>query len=308
MSSEWRFAPSFLFRHARTGLNPRAAFAGKLLEGFISPGTRRMYACAVGLLLFLFPFSLIFIVGGVLPERYAWTASVVIILNGAATLFSEMRGLSPTKAGLRFLVLLVVLFAIELFGVNTGYPFGAYAYTEALGALILGVPLAIPFAWYATIINIWRIAQGGLDRGAERSPWPTAVVAGILTVALDFSLEPMATLERQYWIWAGAAVPLQNYVSWFTLSVVAVVWLSTRADKEHPLHPGRVQSGVLLLGMQWVLFVLTDLVNGHVQPVLVAGVLILLLVVLRHTARRASRGMTVSWRTIFSTGGRNNEI
>jgi len=268
--------------------------AGDLLEGFTSRSTRRAYAGALGLLLFFFPFSLVFVVGGVLPERFAWTASVIIVLNGVATLFSEMRGVTAAKAALRFLLLLVVLFAVELFGTRTGLPFGTYAYTNALGLLILGVPLAIPFAWYATVINTWRIAEGILGSRGVRSSWPTAVVAGLLTVALDLVLEPMAAWVKQYWLWAGGDVPLQNYLSWFAFSMIAVLWFSLRGEKGRSLHPGHLQSGILLLGVQWVLFVLTDLVNGHVLPVLLSGGLVLFLsvAVLRRTTVRA-REMTL---------------
>jgi putative membrane protein len=44
-----------------------------------------------------------------------------------------------------------------------------------------------------------------------------AVLAAALLVVLDVFIEPVA-IRFDYWYWASATVPLQNYVAWFVFS------------------------------------------------------------------------------------------
>jgi len=41
-------------------------------------------------------------------------------------------------------VLVAYTYAIELFGVATGWPYGTFEYTVSLGPMLGGVPLALP--------------------------------------------------------------------------------------------------------------------------------------------------------------------
>lgn len=242
-------------------------------------GPRRLFSLVTGVLLFLFPFGLVFNVTGVLVDDYPWTSSVYILLIALATLLSELRArpLRPVLA--EFGVLAAFLWGVEWVGVNTGFPFGEYRYTGVLGLLIAGVPAAIPCAWYATVMNSRRIAEslaGSQGGGLLTIP----ITAGLLTLALDIVLEPMAAMVKNYWVWTGGTVPLQNYVSWVVFTVLAVLLL--RKSSRPPRDPKELApAGALLFALQWVLFVVTGGASGHIVPGLVSGGLLILVFLVR---------------------------
>jgi len=254
-------------------------------EGFASHRLRAAFRGSLGLSVFLYPFGIAFVAGGLLPDRFSWTAAVVIALNGIVVLLSEFRFV-PVRAALRMFGLLVAaLFLVEYVGSQTGVPFGGYAYTDVLGVRILGVPPVIAIAWYGTVVCAWRIVRSSV---APSGPWRIATLAGLLAVALDVVLEPVATEIERYWIWATGDVPFQNYVAWFAFTVVAVRLLELAAPTRAALPPGLVKSALLIFGMQWTLFVLTNLTYGMTLNVL-ASVLLLGMVRLTFGLRRGPR-------------------
>ena len=246
-------------------------------EGFSSRRVRAAFLVTLGVVLFLYPFGIAFVAGGLLPERFSWTASVIIALNGIVVLLSELRAVPTARALTTFAFLVGLLFAVEYLGSRTGVPFGRYSYTDALGLTLAGVPPVIAVAWYGTVVCSWRIVQ---KTAPQARRWLKAVLAGLLAVALDVVLEPVAAAVEHYWLWEGGSVPLQNYLSWFAFTFVAVLVL----ERPGTSMPNRelVHSAVLILGLQWTLFVLTNLVHGFVLPVLAS---ILLLVVVAGGAR-----------------------
>jgi putative membrane protein len=60
--------------------------------------------------------------------------------------------------------------------------------------------------------------------------------AGLLALAFDFILEPVAT-ELNYWSWEEGNIPVQNYIAWFvigTFSAVLFILLKVRINDEVP--------------------------------------------------------------------------
>jgi putative membrane protein len=242
-----------------------------LQSGFAERKARGLYTVSLGLLLFLYPFGLIFLTSGTLPAQYSWTASVFILLIGFVTFLSERRVESSGRALPVLLSLVASLFFIELLGVATGFPFGRYTYSDVLGLSVAGVPLAIPFAWYAAVMNSMRIAQGGTAGSARGRFFMVAAVAGILTIAQDVALEPAASRVELYWIWDGdGSVPLQNYLSWFVLTFLAVLLLTRGRQPDEEAGDGLMANSLLLFGVQWSLFAVLDLVNGYVLSVVLS--------------------------------------
>ncbi len=110
-------------------------------------------------------------------------------------------------------------FAAEWIGVHTGWPFGRYAYTAALGPAMGGVPASIACAWLVLLLFArdvgWRVAG---------HRW-TAVATGAATMtALDLLIDPVATRVLRYWEWrqpgAFYGVPLVNFAGWFAISAM----------------------------------------------------------------------------------------
>lgn len=216
----------------------------------------------MGLALFLFPFSVIFAAFGLLPKSWSFASSIVIVLYAFLMLVWMIDQQSPGLAIRNFGWVTGLTFAVEYVGVSTGIPFGSYRYTEVLGPTLLGVPVVIALAWYAT-----ETAALGLSvqlLGGRNSRLPVSLVSAILVVALDIVLEVSAAFVHRYWLWEGNRVPWVNYLSWFVLSFLMSWCLQYPRLAEKPRHP---YTAGMVYFMIWILFALTDILAGFVLPV-----------------------------------------
>lgn len=212
-----------------------------------------------GAALFLFPFSLVFLAGGLLPPGFGWTSTVTILLYSAVLFASEVRAVPVRRAAETAALIGILFFLVEWVGVTTGVPFGAYVYTGVLTPLVAGVPIAIAGAWYCTLISTTAVARRLAGPAAR---FRTALTAALLTLAFDIVLEPFATAVNGYWLWEGGSVPLTNYAAWFGLSFAAV-WRMTGADTGE-VTALRFRTSVLIYALQFVLFTVIIFLHGHV--------------------------------------------
>lgn len=148
----------------------------------------------------------------------AWFVAMtpVTLLLSAALLLLNHRDWNP------WFVLMVAIcflagYGVEVAGVKSGVIFGEYAYGATLGWKVLDVPLVIGVNWLILVYCTGVIAM--------RLPWPgwarAAVGAGLMT-GLDFLIEPIA-IRYDYWSWAEAVPPLQNYLAWFVIAFVLLI-------------------------------------------------------------------------------------
>jgi putative membrane protein len=132
--------------------------------------------------------------------------------------------------GWRFAAALVAVTAgggllVEAAGVATGVPFGAYAYSDSLGAKVLGVPVVIPLAWtmmgYPALLVGARIGQG--------RQW-TPLTAGAALASWDLFLDPQM-VDAGHWAWRGGSgpellgIPASNFISWFVIATAMMAVL-----------------------------------------------------------------------------------
>lgn len=113
-----------------------------------------------------------------------------------------------------FVAIIAFTIGIEAIGVNTGILFGSYAYGPSLGLKVFATPVLIGFNWLMLTYGAVSIVR---SVPALRKALP--VLVGVLMVAFDFVMEPVA-MKTAMWDWAFHHVPLQNYVMWFVISVV----------------------------------------------------------------------------------------
>ena len=107
-----------------------------------------------------------------------------------------------------------------MLGKTTGIPFGDYHYT-APGPNIFGVPLLVPFGWWAfTLIAMSLPKRNKL------------FLAPLALVAWDLGLDPLM-VSKDFWSFQSGGfyfgVPPSNFVGWY-ISGFMLVWILTKLE------------------------------------------------------------------------------
>jgi bisanhydrobacterioruberin hydratase len=153
--------------------------------------------------------------GGV-AENQNWLGSLFLFLAGAI-IFLTAQSKSETAMLIGFTLF---GFTVEALGVHSGFPFGAYQYTETLGLQIFGVPVVIALAWMTLISFVREMLL----------PWnlprlPEALIAAFWVTAIDLIIDPLAVHQLGYWRWASGGfyygIPLTNFAGWFFTTFAA---------------------------------------------------------------------------------------
>ncbi|MCT2536139.1 carotenoid biosynthesis protein [Aquibacillus koreensis] len=171
---------------------------------------------SIGLLLMLFWY---------VPSWLAFSNSIFLILYAVCAL--ELFIYASDK-GTKNLIILkgavsiaINTFLIEVIGVATGFPFGAYQYQPTLGFLVFGVPFTITVAWLGVIVNSIMISN------QKTKVW-RAMEVGAWVVLLDLILDPVAE-RMHFWDWYGNGlyydIPLTNFISWFVIGAVVSLFM-----------------------------------------------------------------------------------
>ncbi|ELY47398.1 bisanhydrobacterioruberin hydratase [Natronorubrum sulfidifaciens] len=173
---------------------------------------------------------------GVLPEPLAYNP--LLILFGTMVMRSPLVvGLLP-KIGWWALGLLGLLtaytYAIEIVGVRTDWPYGAFEYTIQLGPMLFGdVPLALPLFFIPLVLNAYLLTLLVLGEWSE-NPLIRVLSAIVAVVAIDLVLDP-AAVAIGFWEFIPAGVyygvPVSNYVGWVISGTVAVVLVDLAFDR-----------------------------------------------------------------------------
>jgi putative membrane protein len=149
------------------------------------------------------------------------TVLIVVALAATCALHAAVtRGL-PTAL---LLVLGTALpgYAVEVLGVHTGFPFGTYTYSAALGPRLWGVPPIIGLAW---TMLAWPAAL--VARRLVSGPAARVLVGGWALASADLFLDPQQ-VAAGHWHWRFPSphlpgvpeVPLTNYLGWLGVALV----------------------------------------------------------------------------------------
>jgi bisanhydrobacterioruberin hydratase len=146
------------------------------------------------------------------PPDAQWAASVFLLLACLIVLVTA----NPANLG-GLLAAAGIGFVAEHIGVNYGFLFGRYVYTGTLQPLLLGVPLVMACAWMILFAYIKQmLLPFKLSKPAEM------IISGVLMVAIDLLIDPLAANRLGYWRWieVGAyyGVPAHNFLGWFVVS------------------------------------------------------------------------------------------
>ena len=242
--------------------------------------------------LFLYPGSIVLVALDRVPVWGTWMGGALLILQGS--LMGAWLIANYGRWGAIASVLVLFLsWAVEHLGATTGFPFGAYSYTDVLQPQIAGVvPLAIPFAWLLIItaamgISERVLAKRGISALHSRRDRATKVLtAASFALLLDVTIEPFAVLINRYWVWNSNAelngyygIPASNFVAWWVTSLLlAWVVLQMRrfaANRGMEKPTQFVWMPMALYFMNLTMFVVVNLARGA-QMASFIGALILL--------------------------------
>ncbi|MFQ3611285.1 MAG: carotenoid biosynthesis protein [Fimbriimonadales bacterium] len=195
-----------------------------------------------------------------------WLGILLVVFGIGASLFhmAHTQGWRPTLWMLGICVVLAG--GAELIGTLTGFPFGAYEYTERLGPKFLGhVPYLIPPSWFMMLYPAFHIAY---LLGVPRRALPF-VVALLLTwwdVAMDPAVSTVmgnpGTVAFAYWLWKEEGqfygMPLHNWLGWYGVSLL-LAWVFLKVVPEWrpsqslaPLAIWLIQGGTMAGLAFWV--------------------------------------------------------
>ncbi|MBM4427862.1 MAG: carotenoid biosynthesis protein, partial [Chloroflexi bacterium] len=91
--------------------------------------------------------------------------SVGVLMQGIAVLAILASAWGWRKTITSFAIVGVLSYFAEFIGSKTGFPFGAYHYTNVLQPQLGGVPLLIPLAWMMMLPPAWAVARSLLPEG-----------------------------------------------------------------------------------------------------------------------------------------------
>ena len=230
--------------------------AAVLVRGGPRPGPLRAVPMALAVLLVLTAIAYPLTSGGT-RDAVSWT-----IVGLGAALSVVHAGLSRggrVGAGLLILVTVTAV-AFEAVGLATGFPYGRYEYSDALGPTVLGVPFLVPLAWLMMVWPSWVLA----DRLTRRVSTGRRTVARIATAAgvfaaWDVVLDPQL-VQAGYWTWSHPdpglpgipTVPLTNLGGWLLAGVVLMTSLSLLVVRLSVPGAPRVGDAAPLLAIGWM--------------------------------------------------------
>jgi uncharacterized membrane protein len=175
----------------------------------------------------------------VLAFGMSYGGQTTVVLGAIAGLAFLAHCIGTSRALVVFVASFVISLASELTGTSTGFPFGAYGYSQQLGYLIGGlVPFNIPTSWFYMLVASLAICGRILTpRDDNRTRWWWAFVAAFVLTAWDVSMDP-AMVKTYHWFWKvpdlsdrsafaqfiGSPVffgmPLTNWLGWLLTGIV----------------------------------------------------------------------------------------
>jgi putative membrane protein len=116
-----------------------------------------------------------------------------------------------------------VSWCYESLSIATGFPFGHYVYTSALGPKLGTVPIMIMPAYFGVCYLAWVLAHVLLDKLHRQidssSLFTIPIISAFIMVMWDMSIDPASSTIKHEWIWRDGGsyfgVPFSNFLGWF---------------------------------------------------------------------------------------------
>ena len=178
-----------------------------------------------------------------------------------------------------FAICLVFGNVFENVGVATGFPFGRYYFTDAMGPKFFEVPVLVGLAYIGMGYLSWLL--GGVILGDLRSALAGShvitrpLLAAFIMITWDVANDPVWAHIDRLWVWmdGGAyfGVPLTNFFGLFLVYYLIhqsfAIYVRGRYSVAAPLPAGYWRWGIIfyaLCALGGIIFVLPKRTNGVV--------------------------------------------
>ncbi len=143
-----------------------------------------------------------------------------------------------------FLFTWMLGYAVELLGIETGFPFGNYQYGHSLGPRLFDVPIIIGVNWFLMVMGGGYLALRFFSHKVVR-----VVVAALVMVLVDVLIETVAP-ALNYWYWKDDIVPLANFVGWFAVALIMqIAFVNFMSSSKNKLAIPYIITVALFFGM-----------------------------------------------------------
>ncbi len=143
-----------------------------------------------------------------------------------------------------FLALGAFACAIETIGIITGFPYGEFTYSNALGAKLFGTtPFPVFFAWSPLVFGSLALAQITTKKITSQF-----LLALALLITTDLILDP-GSVALGFWTWknpgAYYGVPLINYLGWIISGSIGIA-IAQAMQKHHEHKRASASTWIIL--------------------------------------------------------------
>jgi uncharacterized membrane protein len=194
---------------------------------------------------------------GAARDTVSWT---IVVLGSLLSVVHAGLGRGVrTAAGLVVLVAATAI-AFEAVGLATGFPYGSYRYSDALGPTLMGVPFLVPLAWLMMAWPSWVLADrlAAPVRPARRAAVRIGAAAALFA-AWDVVLDPQM-VQAGYWTWTHPrpglpgidTVPLTNLAGWLLAGLVLMALLDVLVTRTSVPGAPRIGDAAPLLALGWM--------------------------------------------------------
>ncbi len=149
---------------------------------------------------------------------------IIILISSVLCLIPEF--LKSNKIAFPYSAVFLIGLTAEMVGVNTGWLFGDYVYSDSLGLKLIHTPVIIGLLWLSLSIGIQSILKM-----TPLKKWPIIILGALFMMLFDVLLEPVA-IHFNLWTWDGPHVPIYNYICWFVFAFIMQIILFNSTDSK----------------------------------------------------------------------------
>ncbi|MEY3835470.1 MAG: hypothetical protein RI989_898 [Bacteroidota bacterium] len=148
-----------------------------------------------------------------LPDWFL-PATPITILVSAIVVFLRYEKYRSSRV-IAFVVIAIISYLIEVYGVKTGNLFGTYTYGNNLGWKLFDVPLIIGVNWAVLIMVAQQLTTHYIE---VNNRFLSAISVATIMTTFDLLLEVLAP-QFDFWSFTNVNyAPFENFVAWFVVS------------------------------------------------------------------------------------------